>query len=523
MRKKSITKRLGLAYLFSTLTILLGAIMLYFALNNSYVLMKSMADVYSPSSELLQKLSYHVSETKMLIKNWVFVSPQDKSPDKIRLKQLHDSDIPELLSELELLSEGWEPEEKEVLQHLIFHFNEYLLPAQREVMEILNTFEDYNNAMLVFTAQSLVEEETDPVMIVTTSLIREINDFVAQLTRKSEVVKAEARKSMNAYKLLIIFIAVSIVLGTLLLASFINRTVIKPLKELDKAASLVQSGYLDIQLEIKQDDEIGSLSENFNKMILSLKDQQNDLEEFNQLLLKSQKKLKETNKTKDKFFNIIAHDLKGPFTSFLAITDILNNDPDSFNEDQKRHFLKSLNNSALYLESLLENLLQWARTQSGTLEVNLRCVKVVDMVIQNLKIISINAQKNNIQLINEIEEDVFALADPNLLNTIFRNLISNAVKFSKQDGQVRISSSIKSEKMIEFSIHDQGIGIAEEDLQKLFRIDVNTKFIGESTEKGTGFGLILCKDFVEKQGGQISVESQLDKGSSFRFTLAICK
>jgi len=522
LKNKSITRRFGFAYSLSTLTILIGAVMLYFALNNSYTLLKSMADVYSPSSEILQKLSFTLSETKMLIKNWVFVSPKTNSPDKIRLKKLQDKDIPKLFSQLEDLSVEWEPEEQEELSQLKEHYYKSMLPAQKEVMQTLNTFEDYSNAMLVFKAQSLVEEENDPVMVVTTQLIKEINEFVVRFSRKSEEVKEQAKKSMNAYKILIIFIALSIGMGTLLLAGFISRAVINPLKELDKAASLVQSGRLDIQLDVTQDNEIGSLSNNFNKMILSLKGQKEELEEFNQLLLKSQKQLKATNQTKDKFFNIIAHDLKGPFTSFIAITDILSNDADQIDEQKKAHFIKSLNESALYLDSLLDNLLQWARSQSGTLEVNMRCVQICDLVRQNLKIISFNAQNNNIELINEIEGAVEAQADPNLLNTILRNLISNAVKFSKQGGQVVIRSKYISERQIEISVHDQGIGMARDDINKLFRIDVSTKTIGESTEKGTGFGLILCKDFVEKQGGKIQVKSELGKGSIFSFTLPLC-
>lgn len=484
--------------------------------------MQSMADVYSPSSALLQKLSYQITETKMLIKNWVFVSPQTNSPDKIRLKKLHESDIPELFKDLGVLSENWEEDEKQILAHLSVHFYDSLLPAQNEVMNILNTFEDYNNAMLVFTAQSLVEDETDPVMLVTTSLTDEINAFMKQISLKSEEVKIQAKKSVNAFKLLIVFIAISIASGTFLLASFINRSVIKPLKELDKAASLVQSGYLDIQVDVKQNDEVGSLSDNFNKMIFSLKEQKDELEEFNHLLLKSQKLLKETNKTKDKFFNIIAHDLKGPFTSFLAITDILSNDPDSLPEDKKLHFLNSLNQSAIYLENLLENLLQWARTQSGTLEVNLRCVHLGDMVKQNLKLLQMNAQNDGIKLISEIEEDIPVLADPNLLHTVLRNLLSNAVKFSEEGGQVRVSVKKLDYDFVEVSIEDQGIGIALEDIPKLFRIDTSTKTIGESTKKGTGFGLILCKEFIEKQGGEIHVDSELHKGTTFKFTLPTC-
>lgn len=522
MRKKSITNRLGLAYALSSLTILLGTIILFFALNNNYKLLKSVADVYTPSTALLQKLSYQVTETKMLVKNWVYVSPKSNTPDKIRLKQLHEEDIPQLLKELDVLSENWEPEEQKVLQHISENFTQNLLPAQKEVMSILKTFEDYNDAMLVFSAQALVEDETDPVMVVTTSLIDEINEFLFNLSLKSEQVKTQSKKSMDAFKLLIVFIAFSIGLGTLLLASFINRTVIVPLKELDKAASLVQGGQLDISVDVKQDDEIGSLSENFNKMIFSLKDQKEELEEFNQLLLKSQKKLKETNKTKDKFFNIIAHDLKGPFTSFITITDILSNDPNSLSEEKRFHFLKSLYESAITLESLLENLLQWARAQSGTLEMKLRCVKLYDIVTQNLKLVEMNAMDHQIQLINQIEEDILVNADPNLLHTVLRNLLSNAVKFSKPNSKVIISSKPINKKLLEIRITDEGIGISPKDIKKLFRIDMSTKTIGESTKKGTGFGLILVKEFVEKQGGSIHVSSKLGEGSTFSFTLPLC-
>lgn len=522
MRRKRITRRLGMAYALSSLTILLGVIMLFFALNNNFKLLKSVADVYAPSTRLLQKLSYQVAETKMLIKNWVYVSPQTNSPDKIRLRELHETEIPELLDELKSLSQNWEEEEKERLMQIEDHFYHVLIPSQQEVMNLLKTFDDYNDAMLVFTAQSLVEDETDPVMLATSGLIDEINQFLVDLSSKTEKVKNQSKKSMDAFKILIIFIGISIGLGTLLLASFINRTVIKPLKDLDKAASLVQNGHLDIQVNVRQEDEVGSLSENFNKMISSLKDQKEELEEFNQLLLKSQKKLKETNKTKDKFFNIIAHDLKGPFTSFITITDILSKDPDSISEERKLHFLQSLNESALTLESLLENLLQWARAQSGTLEVNLRCVKLDDMVKQIIKLQEMNAQSNKIKIINSVEEGIQLKADPNLLHTVLRNLMSNAVKFSEEGGQIKLSSKNLNKKFLEICIEDSGIGIADEDLSKLFRIDVSTKTIGESTKKGTGFGLILVKEFVEKQGGTINVSSQLGKGSVFKFTLPKC-
>ena len=523
MLKNSITKRFGLSYALSTLTILLGSIMLYFALNKSYILLRSVADTYSPSEVLLQELSYKVSETKMLIKNWVFVSPQSNSPDKIRLKYLQTTGIPNLLSQLNDLSQNWNEEEQKVLKEITQHYYVNMIPAQKEVMELLNIFEDYNNAMLVFSAESLVEDENDPVIMQTNKLILEINEFIRQLSGKTEEVRLQTKKAMDAYKFLIIFIAISMSLGTFLLANFINRSVIKPLKELGQAASLVQRGNFDVLIKSDQDNEIGQLNENFNRMIISLKQQKEELEEFNQLLISSQKKTKESNQTKDKFFNIIAHDLKGPITSFVTITEMLKEQPESISNEKKLHFYNSLFSSASNLEKLLDNLLQWARSQSGKMKINASCIIINDLIKQNLDLITIYAKENNITLTNHITKDISVYADPNLLNTIFRNILNNAIKFTNPNGQIEVSCHNRSDNYIEFRISDSGIGIAQEDIQRLFRIDEETKTIGNSNKKGTGFGLLLCKEFVDQLGGKISVESELEKGSAFIFTIPTCK
>ena len=522
MIKNSITKRFGISYALSTLTILLGSIMLYFALNKSYILLRSVADIYSPSVVLLQELSYKVSETKMLIKNWVFVSPQSNSPDKIRLKYLQTTGIPKLLSQLTKLSENWNQEEQIVLKEITKHYYDNMIPAQRQVMDLLNIFEDYDNAMLVFSAESLVENENDPVIKQTNELILEIIRFIRQLSGKTEEVRLQTKKAMDAYKFLIIFIAISMSLGTFLLANFINRSVIKPLKKLGAAASIVQRGNLDVYIDSNQDNEIGRLNENFNRMIISLRQQKEELEEFNQLLISSQKKTKESNQTKDKFFNIIAHDLKGPITSFVTITEMLKDQPESISNEKKIHFFNSLNNSASNLEKLLDNLLQWSRSQSGNLKINAKCINVDKLLEQNINLISDTAAENNIRLTNSIEKDIMVYADPNLLDTIFRNLLNNAIKFTNADGYIEVSSNRINDTTMAFHISDSGIGISEEDIQRLFRIDEETKSIGNSLKKGTGFGLILCKEFVENLGGKIKVESQLNKGSTFIFTLPIC-
>jgi two-component system, sensor histidine kinase and response regulator len=239
-----------------------------------------------------------------------------------------------------------------------------------------------------------------------------------------------------------------------------------------------------------------------------------------QALKESQKMLSEINVTKDKFFSIIAHDLKNPFNSVIGISDLLIKNLEKYDTIKIKYFLQLIHDSISQSFILLENLLQWSRSQTGRLKFTLAQHNLLDLVKNSIEIQLNEAKMKNIKILYQILPYSTVFCDDNLMSTVIRNLVSNAVKFTHEGGTITLSSSTNGE-MEEIAVYDNGIGIGEEDIPKLFRIDVHHTTEGTANEKGTGLGLIICKEFVEKHGGKISVESEFGKGSAFRFTLPI--
>lgn len=232
--------------------------------------------------------------------------------------------------------------------------------------------------------------------------------------------------------------------------------------------------------------------------------------------------LNQLNKTKDKFFSIIAHDLKNPFNSIKGFTELLIENSHDYNEEKRLKFLRIIKDSTNRASNLLNNLLVWANSQSGNLTYNPKKTELVKDVLNVVSLLEIQAVKKEIELYNNVDHNLSVLADENMLNTILRNLISNAIKFTKPKGEVRILSS-KNNGMVEVSIKDNGVGISEKDMDKLFSIDEKNTNVGTANEQGSGLGLILCKDFIEKHGGKIWVNSIENEGSEFVFTLPLWK
>ncbi len=235
-------------------------------------------------------------------------------------------------------------------------------------------------------------------------------------------------------------------------------------------------------------------------------------------LLKYSEELQKLNATKDKFFSIIAHDLKSPFNSISGLSEIIKNDAKELEIATIQQYAGIINSTSDNTYRLLENLLEWAQVQQSG--VNFRpdtymLKKLVNEVIELL------VQKSNskmIALINFIPDKLIITGDRNMLMTILRNLISNALKFTLTNGKVEIKA-IRKNKEIEISVKDNGIGITSENIGKLFKIGTNYTQRGTENEKGTGLGLLLCKEFVEIHGGRIWVESEIGKGSDFKFTI----
>jgi PAS domain S-box-containing protein len=230
-----------------------------------------------------------------------------------------------------------------------------------------------------------------------------------------------------------------------------------------------------------------------------------------------QEKLKELNATKDKLFSLIAHDLKGPFNSILGFADLL---LESFQEMDQETLKKSL--SVIYASSkqafgLLENLLIWCHSQTGKIPFEPANVNLCQKVDENISLLQLQAQTKEIGVDVEIPNDLSVFADRNMLDTILRNLLTNAIKFTQRGGKIKVSA--KPEKdFLTIMISDNGIGIPKENIEEIFRIDSKLTTPGTEKEKGSGLGLILCREFMEKHNGSISVESTKGKGSTF-----VCK
>jgi signal transduction histidine kinase len=232
--------------------------------------------------------------------------------------------------------------------------------------------------------------------------------------------------------------------------------------------------------------------------------------------------LKQLNNTKDKFFSIIAHDLKNPFNSIKGFTELMIENIESYNKEKKLKFLKIIKGSTVKASDLLNNLLIWATTQSGDLKFHPQKIELVNQVSNAISLLEIQAVNKEIKIVNHVKFNVFVNADANMLDTILRNLISNAIKFTNQSGEVRVESKVK-EDFVEISVEDNGIGLSESDIKDLFNINVKNSNLGTANEQGSGLGLILCHDFVKKNGGKIWVDSILGTGSSFKFTLPVWK
>lgn len=239
-------------------------------------------------------------------------------------------------------------------------------------------------------------------------------------------------------------------------------------------------------------------------------------------LRKSEEELKLSNDTKDRFFSIIAHDLKGPFGSIIGLTDILKNGFDKMSDKEKIEIVNAINNSTQKTYKLLENLLTWARSQTGKIEFLPTKINLNKIVCSAISTLKSQADRKEIKLNNKLTDDLILRADANMLETVLRNLISNAVKFTPKKGKLTVSAKevAKEDKsFIKITVSDTGVGIESSKTEQLFSISRDKLSKGTEGEPGTGLGLIICKEFIDKHKGEIWVESEPGKGSDFIFTI----
>lgn len=246
--------------------------------------------------------------------------------------------------------------------------------------------------------------------------------------------------------------------------------------------------------------------------ITDRKQAEKEIEKQNEELLK-------LNAEKDKFFSIIAHDLRSPFHGFLIMTEMLTENISEFSSEEIVSYLSELNKSTQNIYKLLQNLLDWAQLKKGSFAFTPKEFSLSATVSASIEQINKRAIQKGITIINEVPENQNVFVDERMINSILGNLLSNAVKFTGKDGKVTIKTKTQSNGMAEIAVEDSGVGITERTLNKLFKIDEKVGKKGTDGELSTGLGLLLCKEFVEKHGGKIWAESEEGKGSCFIFTV----
>lgn len=373
----------------------------------------------------------------------------------------------------------------------------YILDSYKLLYEIYESMGNYKYALNYHKLYTAIKDSIASEEIRNQISAIEIRYETEKKEKENQILKKEKEQQTRYF---IAIIALTLIIAVILYNRYLTKK--KANKLLTQKNEMIRKANLDLAEK--------------NRLIT---EQKEELVKINDELVKSQEKLREALATKDKFFSIIAHDLKNPLQAMILSSYTLANNYHRMSKSKLEDSFNKLHKSSNYLAELLENLLQWARTQSGAIEFNPDYIDLCYIADNNVNLIYSNASRKNITINQNILPRTIVYADLNMISSVFRNILTNAVKFTNNGGEINI---IAKEYMqyVEVIIEDNGIGIKEEDLKKLFRIDVQFSTQGTMREKGTGLGLILCKEFIEKNGGRIWAESEYGKGSKFHFILA---
>jgi len=283
---------------------------------------------------------------------------------------------------------------------------------------------------------------------------------------------------------------------------------VSALTEVDDKIEGFNAGAVDFITKPFQKEEVLARIETH----LTLQSQKKELKNLNT-------KLNELNSTKDRFFSILAHDIRGAFSPLLFSAESLYNISKDFDNKNMQKITKILHSSAINVNNLMDNLLRWGKIQRGMYNFNPGCFDLYNIVANAVNLHIENALQKNISLSHEIEKNTLIYVDSNMIGAVFRNLISNALKYTKSLGKVTIKSKSLNNDFYSITLKDTGVGIDSDKIDKLFQVDRGFKTNGTSGETGTGLGLVLCKEFISLNGGSITVESKIGVGTSFNLKL----
>ncbi|MDQ1266588.1 MAG: Histidine kinase protein [Bacteroidota bacterium] len=350
----------------------------------------------------------------------------------------------------------------------------------------------------------------------------EILKIVYETEKKEEEIKnLKKENELKNLQTTSLIVGILLVLIILLIFYIAFRYYKKTNKIL--SAKNLEIEYANKELSVKN-QRISDQVVELDSLVADLRDKNWMITSQNEQLEKSEKELIEANTTKNKFFSIIAHDLKNPIHALVMSIEVLINHYNKLSKEQLQDYVGNVHKTSKNLVSFIEHLLQWARTQTDKIEFKPEHYDISSIADENIDILSEAAYRKKITCINEIPSDTFVSIDRNMISSVFRNLISNSIKFTNNGGKIKISCrhELSSNELIA-SIEDSGIGMTKEVMENLFRLDVTYTNSGTDNEEGSGLGLILCKEFVEKHVGRIWVESEPGKGSRFSFSLQIHK
>lgn len=309
--------------------------------------------------------------------------------------------------------------------------------------------------------------------------------------------------------------------STFTIQSYIFESIYSPYYDNSGNVSGVVAIASDVTERIKNEEEREQLIEELQFSRETIIEETNKLIVLNDKLLESESQLSKSNAEKDKFFSIISHDLRSPLSGIMGLAETVTTYFDKYSREDIYDSINTLFGTSKHLYKLLDNLLLWSRVQRGVVDFMPDSVSFSSISRSVIDLLNYNAKQKGINLIDQIPPDMYVYTDLNMANTILRNLVSNAIKFTSSGGSITIHSSFSANNYAEIKVTDTGVGMTQEVIDKLFRLDTHHTSLGTASEQGTGLGLILCKEMAEKNGGAIRVESQVGKGTTFAFTIPL--
>jgi signal transduction histidine kinase len=293
-------------------------------------------------------------------------------------------------------------------------------------------------------------------------------------------------------------------------------------RNLDNERSIIKNQKKQIQNQLDELTNLHTILKEINEEIIEkneeLEKTNTILENQKQSIVVKNTELQDLNKTKNKFFSIISHDLKNPFQSILGLSGILVDEIETCSSAEIIEFAQAIRISSQNAYRLLENLLEWSQSQIGTISFNPEVIELQQIINDTLRISASTSQAKKITIRSEIQDSFQFIGDRQMISTILRNLVANAIKYTHRFGEIKLTA-IKKDNKVQISVIDNGIGLNAQYIEKLFKINEKTSVPGTENERGTGLGLVLCKEFIDKHGGTIWVESELEKGSTFSFSI----